>query len=184
MRKIIMAVDDDKHVLASLKRIFRGDKYSFVPFQSPVMALESLHEVKPHVIISDKRMPHMEGVDFLTRASEMMHCNLRILLTGLRNRERVNRDSIDRVFTKPWTHEQLELEIAQTHVLSRYLAIPVVSFTSFAECGLCGNPQAEWEIRSPESSEFLCDGCYKKMMPHLNTFQGAVVMNRMMGNVV
>lgn len=184
MCKIIMAVDDEKHVLASLKRMFRGQDYEFVAFQSPVEALNALQDLKPHVVISDKRMPHIEGVDFLTRVSEMLHCSLRILLTGHPNTERDYRNPVDRIIEKPWNNGKLEHEINRTHVLPGSLAIPLEEASGPVECSLCGQFHAQWEIRFADFSEYVCNACYGSLIPYGNSFSAWVMMNQMMGNVV
>lgn len=184
MRKIIMAVDDEKHVLASLKRIFRGNEYLFFPFQSSVDALNALIDLKPHVIISDKRMPHIEGVDFLTRASRLCHCSLRILLTGYRNNKRDMKSPVDRVISKPWNNEQIEREISQTRILPNRIAIPLAAQKAPMECILCGMPHAHWEIRLTDYSYYACAGCYEKMAPYNDSFSESIMMNHMLGNVI
>lgn len=184
MVKIIMAVDDEKHVLSSLSRLFRGKDYTFVPFHSPVAALNALMDLKPHVIISDKRMPQIEGVDFLTRASEMFHGSLRILLTGYHRKKRDVSPPVDRVITKPWHNDILKHEISRTRLLQNGLAIPLEAASSREGCNLCGQALSHWEIRFSDYSEYVCSSCHDKIMPYCDSFSESVMLNHMMGNVV
>lgn len=184
MQTIIMAVDDDKHVLSSLGRMFRKDSYTFVSFHSPVIALESLTKVRPHVIISDRKMPGIEGEDFLTLASEMLHCSLRILLTGFRNSGGDSKDAIDMVFTKPWINEQLEFEINRSRFMPNRIDIPLIAYSGFIECSLCGSHQANWEIRMEDCSEHVCSRCYERLMHYFDSAQESILMKHMLGNVI
>lgn len=80
--KTLLIVDDEKKVLRALERVFRKENYKIHCIASPTKALDLIEEINPQVVLSDRRMPHMDGLDFLTRVKEkhpQCHC---ILMTG------------------------------------------------------------------------------------------------------
>lgn len=78
----LLIVDDEKKVLKAIERVLRKKDYDIHSFLSPIKALESIENIKPQVIISDRRMPHMDGLDFLTRVKEKYPECYCILMTG------------------------------------------------------------------------------------------------------
>lgn len=68
----IMFVDDEELLLQGIKRVVRS-KYELVMFTRAVDALEYLNDnskVKPKVIVSDYKMPEMDGAKFLAEAKK------------------------------------------------------------------------------------------------------------------
>lgn len=78
----IMIVDDEKKVLRVMKRVLGKENYDIHCVTSAIEALESIQEINPHVILSDRRMPHMEGLDLLTRVKEKHPKCYCVLMTG------------------------------------------------------------------------------------------------------
>jgi len=79
-----MFVDDEELLLQGIKRVLRS-KYELVMFTRAVDALEYLNDnskVKPKVIVSDYKMPEMDGAKFLAEAKKILPDVSRILLTG------------------------------------------------------------------------------------------------------
>ncbi len=77
-------VDDEMPVLSSLRRALRIPMKGWdVRFeQSPLKALESMQECAPWVVIVDRKMPEMEGSEFLSKVQEQYPEAIRVLLTG------------------------------------------------------------------------------------------------------
>ncbi|MAR90697.1 MAG: response regulator [Pseudomonadota bacterium] len=118
----LMIVDDEANLLASLKRVFRGEGYIVDTFESPSAAMSALEQDQFDVIVSDMRMPEMSGADFLLHAARVMPDTPRILLTGFSDQEStvraINDAGIYRYVAKPWDNDELrELvdEAAQVH---------------------------------------------------------------------
>jgi len=108
----ILAVDDELSVLNSLRRIFLEADCVFISAGSGAEGLEVLHLGSTFdVIISDYRMPGMNGIDFLTSAGELQPQTLRILLTGQAPGKDVVASLKSGVVTtyipKPWDNDQL-----------------------------------------------------------------------------
>src|SRR5271154_2336261 len=80
----VMFVDDEPAILASLRRcmtpICRQWKMEF--FTSPRSALAALDERPFEVIVSDMRMPEMDGAQFLDEAMRRLPHAIRIVLSG------------------------------------------------------------------------------------------------------
>ena len=71
-RCTIMLVDDEKDILSSLKRLLKR-QYDIVTFEEASDALEYLKDQENHInlIISDMRMPNMDGAEFLSQAKKI-----------------------------------------------------------------------------------------------------------------
>jgi len=113
----ILFVDDDLNILSSYKRSFRL-KYDVHTAPSPTEALQMIKEnaQKPFaVIISDFKMPDMNGVQFLTKAYELSKNTVRMLITGYADVETaisaVNDGNVFRFLTKPCPPEILSKNI-------------------------------------------------------------------------
>lgn len=110
-RPRILCVDDEPLVLQGLRRTLRPH-FEVTIAQDGLMGLGALREDAPFaVILSDMRMPGMDGARFLTRAREVAPDSVRILLTGHADLESalaaVNHGQIFRFLTKPCPPEDL-----------------------------------------------------------------------------
>lgn len=64
----ILCVDDEPHILSSLRRLLKPCGYQFLGASSAEEAIARLAEEKVDLIISDMRMPGMQGAEFLAIA--------------------------------------------------------------------------------------------------------------------
>lgn len=101
----ILCVDDEPHVLAGYKRALRK-RFDIQVAEGPVKGLRALASEGPFsVVVSDYRMPGMNGVEFLARAAQESPDSPRIMLTGFADTETaigaVNKGEIFRFLTKP-----------------------------------------------------------------------------------
>ena len=101
----VMVVDDDTEILKSFKRRY-SKTFSIDTFEKPEQAL--LHVTGPEsyaAVVSDYRMPVMNGVAFLSRVRDLSPLTIRILLTGYADLktslDAVNKSNIFRMLTKP-----------------------------------------------------------------------------------
>jgi response regulator RpfG family c-di-GMP phosphodiesterase len=125
-RGALLIVDDEPFVLNALTRLFRRDQHDVVTVEGPSRALVVLRERPVGVIVSDYRMPEMNGVQFLRQAREVAPEAIRIILSGYAEihaiLSAVNDGGIHKYLTKPWNDEQLRLEVKgafDQYVLSR-----------------------------------------------------------------
>ena len=107
----LLLVDDEPSILHSLVRQLRHDNYVILTAESPARAFELLASHKVQVVVSDQRMPEMNGTEFLARVKQMYPDTIRIVLSGYTDLESVtdaiNRGAIYRFLTKPWDDETL-----------------------------------------------------------------------------
>ena len=110
MKPRILCVDDDTHVLDSLQDSLRR-RFDVVPSTNGFEALKMLVAEKFPVVISDMRMPLIDGARFLKLAREHAPDTVRILLTGQSTLDdavsTVNDGQIFRFLLKPCTTPDL-----------------------------------------------------------------------------
>lgn len=109
----VLLVDDEMHILQALERkLF--NMCSVVKAENGSVALKHLKQKGPFaVIISDYRMPKMDGLQFLEEAARLAPETVRIMLTGHADLDTavmaINRGSIFRFLTKPCSdHDMLQ----------------------------------------------------------------------------
>jgi EAL domain-containing protein (putative c-di-GMP-specific phosphodiesterase class I)/CheY-like chemotaxis protein len=78
----VLLVDDEPNVLAAIKRVLRGEGYRILTAETPTTAFDLLAQNTVHVIVSDQRMPKMNGTEFFSRVKELYPDTLRIMLSG------------------------------------------------------------------------------------------------------
>ena len=111
----ILCVDDEPNILASLRRLFRQHNYKVLCAGSAAAGLEVLEQEQVDVVISDMRMPEVNGTEFLERVRRRWPNTLRMLLTGYADVEStigaINRGEIYRYITKPWNEQGMLLVV-------------------------------------------------------------------------
>ena len=120
----LMVVDDEPDNLDLLYRTFRRD-FQVYKADSALSALEVLDQQgEMAVIISDQRMPEMNGTEFLGKTVERFPDTIRILLTGYTDVEdlveAINSGQVFKYITKPWNPEELKLVINQASETYKY----------------------------------------------------------------
>jgi response regulator RpfG family c-di-GMP phosphodiesterase len=109
MNRKVLLVDDDVNILAAYRRVLRG-KLELSVAESGKEALTILKRSDPFaVIVSDYRMPEMDGIEILARARELCPDTVRIMLTGQADMQAaidaINQGNIFRFLTKPCPSE-------------------------------------------------------------------------------
>ncbi len=109
----ILFVDDEANVLKALRRLFHNEPYDIYFASSAAEGLEILQQNIVDLIISDMRMPEMNGAEFLTQVFMQWPDTIRILLTGYADFQStidaVNKGRIYNYCNKPWNDEELKL---------------------------------------------------------------------------
>ncbi|HEX9023459.1 MAG TPA: response regulator [Geobacteraceae bacterium] len=119
----ILLVDDETNVLRSLQRTFLDDDYEIITAASGVRGLSVLEELSPiQVVISDYRMPEMNGIEFLREVCRRWPETVRIVLSGYADTgvviSAINEGEIYKFIPKPWNED--ELKIAIRNALERH----------------------------------------------------------------
>ena len=111
----ILIVDDEPHVISALMRGLDEEPYRVMGACSGREALQVMADRTFKVVISDERMPGMDGAEFLALVKGLHPDTVRIMLTGHASIEAtmraVNSGEIYRFFTKPWNETEIKLAI-------------------------------------------------------------------------
>ncbi len=107
----VLILDDEVAVLYSLRETLERAGYHVITCNSPLKALEIVRDRQFSVIITDMRMPEMNGLEFLEVCETMQPEATRVLITAVLSLsnvlEAINKGSIYRFIPKPWLHEEL-----------------------------------------------------------------------------
>jgi response regulator RpfG family c-di-GMP phosphodiesterase len=149
----ILFVDDEQAVPDSYRRILYG-KFQIDIANGAPMGLTAVKEKGPYsVVISDMRMPGMNGAEFLGLVRQSAPDTVRMLLTGYTDLEvaieAVNRGNIFRFLTKPCEPEGLVVAIAAG--LEQYRLI--TSERELLEKSFMGSIKVLTEVLSAASPE-------------------------------
>ncbi|MDQ5947131.1 MAG: hypothetical protein QG619_2563 [Pseudomonadota bacterium] len=113
----ILCVDDEANILNSLRRLFRQHGYQISVAGGGAEGLQILETQTFDLVISDMRMPEMDGARFLEQVFKRYPDTVRILLTGYADItstiEAVNKGQIYRYVSKPWDDQELLLTVRQ-----------------------------------------------------------------------
>jgi len=111
----VLVVDDDERIRSSLRRVLGRMACTVLEAPEAATALEILGREPVQVVVSDYRMPGMDGVEFLRIVKERYPATQRVLLTGQAEasaiEEAVNRSEIFRFIWKPWDDSHLLLTV-------------------------------------------------------------------------
>lgn len=114
--RTLLLVDDEQNIVSALTRLFRRDGYRILTANSGKEGLEKLAQHEVGVILSDQRMPEMNGSEFLSRVKELHPDTVRIMLSGYTDlnsvTDAINRGAIYRFLTKPWEDDLLRANVA------------------------------------------------------------------------
>lgn len=115
-RHVVVCVDDEPAILSALKRSLRWEPYELLTTDSPENALRWVGSREVSLVITDQRMPLMEGTELCEEISRRSPSTARIILTaypgdtmsspGLRRRTEC-------MISKPWDHMMLRKTIRQ-----------------------------------------------------------------------
>lgn len=124
----VLLVDDEESVLSALTRlIMQEGTYDVTATSSPYEALHLVSKESFAIIISDHRMPVMEGACLLEKIKEVSPQTMRIMLTGYADinaaMDAINMGEVYRYLTKPWDNSELK----------KVLKEAITEFYSFAE---------------------------------------------------
>ena len=106
MQISILFVDDEDHILKAINRLLRADGYVMHFATSGREALEILQKENIDIIVSDMRMPEMDGLSLIKEVKRLYPDIVRIILSGYSQPPTIlaaiNQGDIYRYVTKPW----------------------------------------------------------------------------------
>ncbi len=118
----ILCVDDEQNVLNALRRLFLDEEYEIHTANSGDDGLRVQERENAQIIISDYRMPSMNGVEFLQEVNKRWPDTVRIVLSGYADTaaivDAINEGQIYKFIAKPWNDNELKVAIA--NAIERY----------------------------------------------------------------
>jgi response regulator RpfG family c-di-GMP phosphodiesterase len=113
----VLLVDDEASILNSLRRLLRNQPYDLFFADSGEQALEVMAQQRIDLVMTDARMPNMDGATLLAEIHQRYPTTTRILLTGYADLnmiiKAINEGQIHRYISKPWNDEELQLTLRQ-----------------------------------------------------------------------
>jgi DNA-binding NtrC family response regulator len=112
----ILVIDDEPLALKNLRRILEKGGHKVSTFASPLSALKRLEEESFDLIISDIRMPYVDGIELLQRAKRLAPTIEVILITGyatLDGAVEATKKGAFHYLAKPFTPDQVRTLISQ-----------------------------------------------------------------------
>ncbi|HEX5126672.1 MAG TPA: HD domain-containing phosphohydrolase, partial [Rhodocyclaceae bacterium] len=108
---VVLLVDDEANVLNALRRLLRPTGYTVLTASGGEEALQQMEGKAVDLLISDMRMPGMDGAQLLAQARQRWPDTQRILLTGYADVSSaisaINDGGIFRYISKPWSDDEL-----------------------------------------------------------------------------
>ncbi len=105
----ILIVDDESNVLRAISRLLRD--YQITALTTPEEALKVAKVTQFDLVISDYRMPGMDGITFLTQFMKLQPESIRMILTGYADLESaqmaINNAGVYRFINKPWNNIEI-----------------------------------------------------------------------------
>ncbi len=160
-RPVMLAVDDDPDVLRAVERDLRkrySDRYRVMSADSGKSALDILSRLAQRaepvaLLVADHRMPHMNGIEFLSAAIRQFPDVRRVLLTAYADTEAaigaINIVKLDHYLLKPWDPADQNLYPVLDDLLDQWSATYRAPFEGIRVIG------TRWSRRCYEMREFL-----------------------------
>lgn len=115
MSDVVLCVDDEENVLLALRRELSRVADTVLTAESGAKGLEILRSGNVSVVVSDMRMPEMEGAEFLKHVHQGWPDTFRIMLTGYADLNTVtagvNDGEMHHFISKPWNSQELRAAV-------------------------------------------------------------------------
>lgn len=112
MQSNILFIDDESGVLEALEWTFADEPYGCQTCNTPREALRLMEKTDFAVVVSDQRMPEMEGTEFLEKIKHQWPATIRILMTAYQEMDivldAVNKGHVYNLIFKPWDEVELK----------------------------------------------------------------------------
>ena len=107
----MLLIDDDVWIRDSLRLFFEAEGCVLSALETAEEGIEALNEQCYDIIISDYRLPGMDGLAFLKQVKKMQPSAVKILITAYGNKEVVSearKIGIEDFIEKPFTNKSIE----------------------------------------------------------------------------
>ncbi len=110
MSATVLFVDDEVRILAAIKRMLRQENYKKIFVSRAIEALEIIEKEPVQVLVTDLRMPEMDGLALIRKVKEKRPEIVCIILTAYSQvptlLAAINQGDVFRYLTKPWNSEE------------------------------------------------------------------------------
>jgi two-component system, NtrC family, response regulator AtoC len=120
----VLVVDDEDLIINSLKHLFRDENIEIIGAENGKEGLAKLKCMQPKTIVTDYRMPEMNGLEFI-KASKALFPNIPVIVLTAANDKETSiqflKEGAYRYLEKPFDSEELKLTVKQA--IARYLIL-------------------------------------------------------------
>ena len=112
----ILLVDDDEWIRDSLSLFFEAEGCNLLTFETAEEGMEAVKQQAYDIVISDYKLPGMDGLEFLRRVKEKQPNAFEILVTAYANCEiekEANAIGVKDIIPKPFTSEDVETSLSR-----------------------------------------------------------------------
>jgi DNA-binding NtrC family response regulator len=112
----ILLVDDDEWIRDSLSLFFEAEGCNLLAFETAEEAIEAVKQQVYDIVISDYKLPGMDGLEFLRRVKEKRPNAFEVLITAYANCEILKEAKdigVKDIISKPFTSEDFEMSLAR-----------------------------------------------------------------------
>jgi len=112
----ILLVDDDEWIRDSLRLFFEAEGCNLLTFETAEEGMEAVKQQVYDIVISDYKLPGMDGLEFLRRVKEKQPNAFEILITAYANCEIVKEADeigVKDIIPKPFTSEDVETSLSR-----------------------------------------------------------------------
>jgi len=112
----ILLVDDDEWIRDSLRLFFEAEGCNLRTFETAEEGMEAVTQQAYDIVISDYKLPGMDGLEFLRRVKAKQPNTFEILITAYANCEIVkeaNEIGVKDIIPKPFTSEDVETSLSR-----------------------------------------------------------------------
>ncbi|RLD93890.1 MAG: response regulator [Aquificota bacterium] len=106
----VLFVDDELRILAAINRMLRRERYRKLFASSAKEALQIIDKEPVHVLVTDLRMPEMDGLALIKEVKKRKPDIVRVVLSGYSQvptlLAAINEGDVLRYLTKPWNSEE------------------------------------------------------------------------------
>ena len=116
-KRRILLIDDEENNLTFMARCLHNEPYELVKCDNAIEALEIVKKTPDFdVILSDHKMPNMDGISFLEKAGKINANCIKILVTAYSDADilidSINKAKVYRYIKKPYKPDELKMTVA------------------------------------------------------------------------
>jgi len=112
----ILLVDDDEWIRDSLSLFFEAEGCNLLAFETAEEGMEAIKKQAYDIVVSDYKLPGMDGLEFLRRVKEKRPNAFEVLITAYANCEILKEAKmigVQDIILKPFTSEDVETSLAR-----------------------------------------------------------------------